>query len=65
MARGMSEDYSHWRLGGDGRWTRRHLDADGEPLPDLQAALIEMHSQAPPQGPPPLSRTAARSPAWR
>ena len=23
LARGMSDDYAHWRLAGDGRWTRR------------------------------------------
>jgi polyphosphate kinase len=45
MSRGMSGDYSHWRLGDDGRWTRCSVDASGEPLPDLQAALIEMHSR--------------------
>ena len=66
MSRGMSGDYSHWQA------RRRRpagpaasVDADGEPLRDLQAELIEMHSQAPPQGPPPLSRMAVRSPAWR
>ena len=45
MAMGMSTDYSHWALGADGRWIRRHLDADGAPLPDIQAALIEMHAK--------------------
>ena len=35
----------HWRLGGDGRWMRHHVDDDGTPLPDLQAALIEMHAK--------------------
>lgn len=45
MSRGMSGDYSHWWLGDDGRWTRCSVDASGEPLPDLQAALIEMHSR--------------------
>ena len=45
MSRGMSGDYSHWRLGDDGRWTRCSVDASGEPLPDLQAALMEMHSR--------------------
>ena len=45
MKKGMSGDYSHWSLAGDGRWSRRHLDADGTPLPDIQAALIEMHAK--------------------
>lgn len=45
MSRGMSGDYSHWWLGDDGRWTRCSVDPSGEPLPDLQAALIEMHSR--------------------
>jgi polyphosphate kinase len=45
MKKGMSGDYAHWSLGGDGRWSRRHLDADGEPLPDLQDGLIEMHAK--------------------
>jgi len=29
-----------WWLGPDGEWTRHHLDADGEPLRDLQESLI-------------------------
>ncbi len=41
----MSDDYAHWRLGGDGRWTRIYLDDDGEPLADLQATLIETHAK--------------------
>lgn len=45
MARGMSDDYAHWRLTGDGRWTRVNLDAEGEPLADLQSALIDMHAK--------------------
>ena len=45
MKKGMSGDYAHWSLAGDGRWSRRHLDADGEPLPDLQDSLIEMHAK--------------------
>ena len=45
MARGMSDEYAHWRLSGDGRWTRMSLDADGQPLADLQAAMIEMHAK--------------------
>jgi polyphosphate kinase len=45
LARGMSDDYAHWRLTGDGRWTRVNLDEAGEPLTDLQAAMIEMHAK--------------------
>jgi polyphosphate kinase len=45
LARGMSDDYASWRLSGDGRWTRHHQDADGEPLADLQSALIQMHDK--------------------
>ncbi|KRF28609.1 polyphosphate kinase [Phycicoccus sp. Soil802] len=45
LARGMSNDYAHWRLTGDGRWTRVYLDEDGEPLTDLQSAMIEMHAK--------------------
>jgi len=44
MSRGMSDDYAHWCLGGDGRWTRVHVDAEGVPLADLQAALIDLHA---------------------
>ena len=45
MARGMSDSYAHWRLTGDGRWTRVSLDDDGEPLTDLQSAMIDMHAK--------------------
>ena len=45
LTRGMSGEYAHWRLAGDGRWTRVHLDADGKPLQDLQATLIEVHGK--------------------
>jgi len=45
LSRGMSSDYSHWRLTGDGRWTRLSLDGDGAPLADLQTALIGMHAK--------------------
>jgi polyphosphate kinase len=45
MARGMSEDYSHWTLGADGRWTRVNTGPDGAPLADLQSALIDMHAK--------------------
>ncbi len=45
VERAMSGDYAHWTLGGDGRWTRVHHDAGGQPLPDIQAALIAMHAK--------------------
>ena len=45
LDRGGSDRYAHWGLGGDGRWIRRHLTAEGEPLEDLQTAFIEMHSK--------------------
>jgi polyphosphate kinase len=45
MARGMSDSYAHWRLTGDGRWTRVNFDGDGEPLADLQSAMIDMHAK--------------------
>ena len=45
MARGMSGDWSHWALTSDGRWRRHHRDDDGAPLPDLQATMIEVHTQ--------------------
>ena len=45
LARGMSVDYSHWRLTSDGRWTRVHLGTDGEPLADLQATMIEAYGK--------------------
>jgi polyphosphate kinase len=45
MALGASDDYAHWRLGPDGRWTRVTTTEDGQPLGDLQAALIAMHEK--------------------
>ena len=45
LARGMSDGYGHWRLSGDGRWTRVTLADDGSPLPDLQTALIDAHAK--------------------
>ncbi|MGL5852494.1 MAG: RNA degradosome polyphosphate kinase, partial [Phycicoccus sp.] len=45
LARGMDDQYAHWWLGPDGRWTREHLADDGTPLADLQSALIEMHAK--------------------
>ena len=31
-----------WWLGPDGEWTRHHVDADGNPLRDLQEVLVAM-----------------------
>ena len=45
LERAMSGDYAHWSLAGDGRWTRVHHGPDDEPLPDIQAALIAMHTK--------------------
>jgi polyphosphate kinase len=45
LARGMSGDYTHWELADDGRWIRHTTDSEGAPLPDLQTALVEMHSK--------------------
>ncbi len=36
----MDPGTSSWWLAGDGNWTRHHLDADGQPLNDLQDVLI-------------------------
>ncbi|WP_219105504.1 RNA degradosome polyphosphate kinase [Austwickia sp. TVS 96-490-7B] len=44
IATGMSDEISSWHLDGSGRWTRRHRDAQGAPLTDLQSVLIEEHS---------------------
>jgi polyphosphate kinase len=38
---GLSDSTASWHLGGDGTWTRHHLDADGQPLRDLQAELVD------------------------
>ena len=43
MAWSMDDGFAHWRLDGDGRWTRHHRDEAGEPLRDIHAALIEKH----------------------
>lgn len=40
----MDEGTAAWRLGPDGRWSGHQADADGVPLRDLQAALIEERS---------------------
>lgn len=43
LGRGTSSHYARWELSGDGRWTRHHRGPDGEPLIDIQTALIEQH----------------------
>ncbi len=43
--RGMSDEFAHWKLHEDGRWTRHHVDDDGVPLRDLQASLIDVHAK--------------------
>ncbi len=43
LQRGADDSSSRWELSGDGRWTRHHHGPDGEPLTDVQSALIEMH----------------------
>ncbi len=44
IERGMSGDYQTFLLGPDGRWTREHLDAEGQPLPHIQDSLIALHA---------------------
>nr|WP_308113506.1 RNA degradosome polyphosphate kinase [Kineosporia corallincola] len=36
----MDPGTASWHLDGDGAWTRHHLDAEGQPLRDLQAYII-------------------------
>jgi polyphosphate kinase len=36
----FSPEISSWRLEADGSWTRRHRDADGNPLIDIQSEFI-------------------------
>ncbi|MEP6630076.1 MAG: RNA degradosome polyphosphate kinase, partial [Lapillicoccus sp.] len=43
LDKGTSPTTSRWELSSDGRWTRHHRGADGEPLTDVQTALIDMH----------------------
>ena len=45
MELGMSDTVASWHLGQDGRWTRRHLDEEGNPLTDLQSTMIEQHAR--------------------
>jgi len=39
----FAETTSRWELSEDGRWTRHHRGDDGEPLVDVQTAMIESH----------------------
>jgi polyphosphate kinase len=41
LTTGMADGTASWWLGPDGTWTRHHLDADGAPLRDLQAYLVQ------------------------
>ena len=43
LDKGTAESTSRWDLSEDGRWTRLHRSADGEPLTDVQTAMIETH----------------------
>jgi polyphosphate kinase len=41
LEQGASDDTSSWHLGADGSWSRHHLNAEGEPLIDMQQVLID------------------------
>ncbi len=43
LEKGTAPTTSRWDLGEDGRWTRNYRSADGEPLVDVQTAMIETH----------------------
>jgi polyphosphate kinase len=43
LQKGIAPTTSRWELSEDGRWTRHHRDAHGEPLVDVQTAMIESH----------------------
>ena len=43
---GLADTTSRFELGQDGTWTRVHLDAEGNPLADLQSLMWEHHVQA-------------------
>ncbi|NYD99754.1 polyphosphate kinase [Kineosphaera limosa] len=45
VRRGMSDTTSSWHLTGEGRWHRHNRGNDGEPLTDLQTALITEHGR--------------------
>ena len=38
----MTDATASWWLDTDGTWTRHHLDANGVPLLDLQAYLVQI-----------------------
>jgi polyphosphate kinase len=40
---GFDESTASWWLDADGGWRRHHLDDQGQPLRDLQSALVSMH----------------------
>ncbi|MGA1023952.1 MAG: RNA degradosome polyphosphate kinase [Aquiluna sp.] len=42
MDLGMSGNVATWVLGADGLWSRRGVDADGVPLPDMQDELMKL-----------------------
>ena len=42
---GADPGTSRWELSGDGRWTRHHRGADGEPFVDVQTSMIEIHAR--------------------
>jgi polyphosphate kinase len=42
----MDPKTASWWLAGDGTWTRHHLDADGEPLVDIQELLIRTRTRS-------------------
>jgi len=46
----MDEGTASWWLADDGTWTRHHLDADGNPLRDLQQHLIAARRARPADG---------------
>jgi polyphosphate kinase len=37
----MSDETSSWRLESDGEWVRQHLDAEGNPLKDMQNVVMK------------------------
>jgi polyphosphate kinase len=43
LEKGTAPTTSRWDLNEDGRWTRNYRSADGEPLVDVQTAMIETH----------------------
>jgi polyphosphate kinase len=43
LEKGIAPTTSRWELSEDGRWTRHHRNAHGEPLVDVQTAMIDSH----------------------